>query len=337
MTHARTLVKSTITALALALCLPTGVAIAQPSSPQSRTVPAATVPILLAITGDAATVTPIDGTDTFRLRIRGTNNDLTWFTDNPVRRTGHMHVSDLAGEWSRIFAKKAPTSALIMRSGGNTSTFVVDLTKPSFANDVLAFTIEPIVAAQGAIPSNATDVDLMIDEAFAVLPKNPAHHPRVTLARHLAAGMALAAEATTRQSTRSRAFDTTVDPETPAPVDASGPATDSTPSTQPTTPDSSAPAAPQTESAPPTSDAPAASPFTLPNLDWTYHTIIPSRDSDKYIAKNKIAKNDIQSNDNFIYSMPAVALVSQFSDHHLDVINTGVVLIGHTSNIYDLS
>lgn len=328
MKHARTFVTSTITALALALAVPAGAAMAQPSSPQSRTVPAATVPILLAITGDEATVTPINGTDTFRLRIRGTNNDLTWFSDNPVRRTGHMHVSDLAGEWSRIFAKKAPTSALIMRSGGATSTFVVDLTKPSFANDVLAFTIEPIVAAHGAIPSKASDVDLMIDEAFAVLPKNPAHHPRVTLAQHLATGKAKAA---TRQSTRSRALDATVDPESPAPVDASGPTPDSTPDSN--APESSAPTAPPTESAPPSSDAPAASPNLLPNLDWTFHIILPTSDSNKYIAKTKIDKNVIQTNDNFIYSMPAVALVGPFSVHHLDNVSGGITLI-HPS-IYD--
>lgn len=77
MKRARTSLISTIIATAVALSLPTAAAFADTSQSSSRVVPAATVPVLLAIAGDDATVTPIDGTDKFRLRMRGTDNDLT--------------------------------------------------------------------------------------------------------------------------------------------------------------------------------------------------------------------------------------------------------------------
>ena len=326
MKRARTSLISTIIATAVALLLPTGAAFAQTSQSSGRVVPAATVPILLAIAGDDATVTPIEGTDQLRLRMRGTDNDLTWFTDKPVRRTGHMHVSDLVNEWPRIFRAQAPTSALIMRSEGVTTTFVVELTKPSFANGVLAFTIEPIVAAHGAIPSNATDVDVMIDDAKAVLPRNPAHHPRITHADHLEAGKAWARQI----SPRVAPFDATStdgasDPntatapsETPAPAPTTDPA-----STTPNTPAPTPPSAPVQDS--------AVEAFNLDPSRWVFHSIvIPPSDDNKYIAKTRLDRNSIQTSDNYIFSMPAIALVGGMADHHLDVINYGVNLVRHT-------
>lgn len=324
MKRARTSLISTIIGTAVALLLPTGAAFADTSQSAGRVVPAATVPVLLAIAGDDATVTPIDGTDKFRLRIRGTDNDLTWFTDKPVRRTGHMHVSDLVNEWPRIFRAQAPTSALIMRSEGVTTTFVVDLTKPSFANGVLAFTIEPIVAAHGAIPSNATDVDLMIDDAKALLPRNPAHHPRITHADHLEAGKALARQA----SPRVAQFDATLTDDASDPNTATAPSETPAPTTDPapTTPNTAAPTPPSAASQDPHVEA-----FNLDSSEWDFHPIIiPPSDGNKYIAKARLDRNSIQSSDNYIYSMPAVALVGGFADHHLDEVHTGIYLVGHT-------
>lgn len=318
MKRARTSLISTIIATAVALLLPTGAAFAQTSQSSGRVVPAATVPILLAIAGDDATVTPIEGTDQFRLRMRGTDNDLTWFTDKPVRRTGHMHVSDLVNEWSRIFRAQAPTSALIMRSEGVTTTFVVELTKPSFANDVLAFTIEPIVAAHGAIPSNATDVDVMIDDAKAVLPRNPAHHPRITHADHLEAGKAWARQT----SPRVAQFDATPTDGAPPPSGTPASATDPAP-TPPTTPATTPTSTPVQDS--------VVEAFNRDPSQWGFHTVLPApTDSNKYIAKFKLDRNSIEQGNNYIFPMPAIALVGGMADHHLDVINYGVNLVRHT-------
>lgn len=236
-----------------------------------------------------------------------------------------MHVSDLVNEWSRIFRAQAPTSALIMRSEGVTTTFVVELTKPSFANDVLAFTIEPIVAAHGAIPSNATDVDFMIDDAKAILPRNPAHHPRITHADHLEAGKARARQI----SPRVAQFDATstdvapVPDTAPAPSGTPAPTTDPAPTT-PNTPAATPPAAPV--------QVPAFEAFNRDPSQWNFHPIvIPPSDSNKYIAKTRLDRNSIESSDNYIYSLPAVALVSGFADHHLDNVNTGIYLARRTT------
>lgn len=323
MKRARTSLISTVIVTAVSLLLPTGAAFAETSQSATRVVPASTVPVLLTIAGGDSTVTPIDGTDQFRLRISGTNNDLTWFSDKPVRRTGHMHVSDLVNEWPRIFRTKSPSSALIMRSEGVTTTFVVDLTKPSFANGVLAFTIEPIIAAHGAIPSNATDVDLMIDDAKAVLPRNPAHHPRVTLADHLAVGKALAKKTSPRVAqVDATSTDGASDPNTAPNTD---PAPSGTPAPTSPAPTSPSTPAPTQQSAP--SKTAAVEAFNRDPNTWVFHSIIdPPGDSNKYIAKTKLDRNQIQNSDTFIYSMPATVLVGGFTEHHLMIVNDGITL-----------
>lgn len=156
-----------------------GLAIASTSSGKDRTVPAVTVPILLTLTGDEATIDPIAGTDRFRLRMQGTGNDLTWFTDNPARRVGHMRADDLASEWSRVFGEDAPLAALTLRNDGQTFTYIVEATRMTYDNGVLAFSIEPITAALGALPSKADEVTVVIDDAYATVPRDPKDHPVV--------------------------------------------------------------------------------------------------------------------------------------------------------------
>ena len=67
---------------------------------------------------------------------------------------------------------------------------------------------------------------------------------------------------------------------------------------------------------------------------WYYHVMVPDPRDDKYIGKAKLANRglDESSANNYIFSMPAVALVSNFSDHHLMIANEslGISLHGQT-------
>jgi hypothetical protein len=65
--------------------------------------------------------------------------------------------------------------------------------------------------------------------------------------------------------------------------------------------------------------------------DWSFHSLsVDTTQGKKYVAKSKIDAGQIRTGENTIYSMPAIDLVSNFSDHHLDTISGGIELVGDT-------
>lgn len=179
---------SLLAAALAATGLGAGVAHAGIDATRAKKVPTVTVPVILSLTGDDATIDPIPGTDRFRLRVQGTDNELVWFTDHPARRMGHMKADDLAGEWSRVFGKNPPMTALMLRKDGQAFTYVVETTCMAYDNGVLALSIEPMTAAMGALPSKADEVTVIIDEGGARVPRDPADHPLVPLAKDVREG-----------------------------------------------------------------------------------------------------------------------------------------------------
>lgn len=123
------------------------------------------VPILLVATGEDAQIEPIAGTNTYRLRMMGTQDLITWFTDRPARKTGVMLAHELTAQWRRIgFGQVPPNSALVLRDGMSTHTVSVVATQPKYANGVLAFTIRPLEKTS-ALPVSAKSASLFIDDA----------------------------------------------------------------------------------------------------------------------------------------------------------------------------
>ena len=60
---------------------------------------------------------------------------------------------------------------------------------------------------------------------------------------------------------------------------------------------------------------------------WSYHAIIPNPDEKgKYIQKWKDDKSPLDPGENVIYSIPAVDLIENYNDAHLDLIKGGVDL-----------
>ena len=255
------LLVSTLAAVTAIAGISGGLAIASTSSAKERMVPAVTVPVLLTLAGDDATIDPIPGTDRYRLRLQGTGNDLTWFTDHPARRVGHMRADDLASEWSRVFGEKAPLTALTLRNDGQTFTYIVEATRMVYENGVLALSIEPVTAALGALPSKADEVMMVIDDAQATIPRDPEDHPVVR-----------------REVTG---------------------AGEDRPSVQ-------------------VRDSISTDP---PDTEWTFHSLVIPADKDKYIGTSHIDQSGVGPTDDFIYSIPAVTLVSSFEDHHLQTVN----------------
>lgn len=251
-----------------------GLAIAGTSTAKAKAkmVPAVTVPVMLTLAGDEATIDPIPGTDRFRLRVQGTGNDLTWFTDDPTRRVGHLRADDLASEWSRVFGKNPPLTALTLRNDGQTFTYVVEATRMSYENGVLALSIEPITAALGALPSKADEVVAIIDDAYVTIPRDAKDHPVVERS----------IEANTEARERRVQVRDTI-------------------STDP------------------------------PDTNWVFHSIVAVDTTDKYIGKSRLQTDGTGPSNDFIYSIPAISLITDYTDQHLSTVDPTIYLSADTN------
>ena len=64
----------------------------------------------------------------------------TWFAVHPARRTGTTTLGAIVGVWDASgFAASPPNAALVMTSGGTTSTHVVTLSKPQRNGSTVSF------------------------------------------------------------------------------------------------------------------------------------------------------------------------------------------------------
>jgi len=138
--------------------------IAQPAHADEPTTPDADqVSFLFGITGQQTSIEPIEGTDSYRVRISGTNNTVTWFSDRPVRESGTTTANLLMDLWNgSSFVSDPPNSALVMRDGPASGTVVVKASRPKFKNGIIAFTVTPI-ESKSALPMQAESVSLFID------------------------------------------------------------------------------------------------------------------------------------------------------------------------------
>src|SRR6056297_1192163 len=118
---------------------------------------------LFGITGQGTSIEPIQDTDSYRVRISGTNNTVTWFSDRPVRESGTTTANLLMDLWNgSSFVSDPPNSALVMRDGPASGTGVVKASRPKFKNGIFAFTVTPI-ESKSALPMQAESVSLFID------------------------------------------------------------------------------------------------------------------------------------------------------------------------------
>ena len=118
---------------------------------------------LFGITGQGTSIEPIQDTDSYRVRISGTNNTVTWFSDRPVRESGTTTANLFMDLWSdSSFVSDPPNSALVLRDGPASGTVVVKASRPKFENGILAFTVTPL-ESKSALPAQVESVSLFID------------------------------------------------------------------------------------------------------------------------------------------------------------------------------
>ena len=195
------------------------------------------VPILLVAAGGQTEISPIPGTNSYRLRMQDTEDLVTWFTDRPARKSGLMLAHDLVGKWSKIgFTAVPPNSALVLRDPGSTRTLTVEVRSPRYEGGVLAFTIRPLEKLAQPLPATASMSSLFIDDASVVIPPNSGA--------------------------------------------------------------------------------------------WNFQSVVVPDPANAYLAKFKI-QNSATTDSNLIYSIPATALISAFTDTHLSIPNRGVPLFGN--------
>jgi hypothetical protein len=133
----------------------------------------ASVPILLVAAGGQTEISPIPGTNSYRLRMQDTEDLITWFSDRPARKSGLMLAHDLVEKWSKIgFTAVPPNSALVLRDPGSTRTLTVEVRSPRYEGGVLAFTIRPLEKLAQPLPTSASMSSLFIDDASVVIPPN---------------------------------------------------------------------------------------------------------------------------------------------------------------------
>jgi len=126
------------------------------------------VSLLFSVSGQPVTIDRIEGTNSYRLRMSGSDNTATWFADRPVRESGSMSIVGLVNGWKKSgFIKDPPNSALVLRDGQLVETIVVKATNPKYRNGVFAVTVTPI-ESKGALPGAAESASLFIDN----LPSN---------------------------------------------------------------------------------------------------------------------------------------------------------------------
>lgn len=265
--------------------------------------------ILFSLSADEAQVTPLGG-KSYRLTLRNVDERTTWFADRPVRHAGGTPTARLVAGWDigrDNFAQDPPNAALVVHEpSGRADTLVMELFSPIYdqANDQLTFTAKALFAEAEINSAHRADAD--------PLPTTPTTYSEVSLFMSDASTILFAPD---RRNLRA---------DTPSPTPSAAPSPDPSGSTSPN------------PTPPAAANAPSTTPSTMSDWSvdqWKFHSIVlgKSEDADRrYISKTKIDPNTIQDAGNFIFSMPATALVSNFSDHHLDNPSGGITLFGHS-------
>lgn len=281
--------------------------------------------ILFSISADEALVTPLGGKK-YRLTLENVDERTTWFTDRPVRHAGGTPTARLVAGWDigrDNFAQDPPNAALVVHEpNGGADTIVLELFDPFYdqSNDELTFTAKELAAEAEISTAHREDMD--------PLPTTPTTYSEVSLFIDDASTILFApAGPTGRADTASPSATPSASPSAapaPAPSGYSSPA----PTPSPTATAASAAA-----------NVTGTTPITMSDWSvdqWTLHmNTLGQADNanQKYIAKTRLNTGDLADTSNFIYSFPASALISNFSDHHLDLVskNGGIQLNAHTT------
>jgi hypothetical protein len=112
------------------------------------------ISVLYALTADAGTLVPEDGSTTqFTLTLNTTDAHTIWFSDRPAHIAGTMSTASFITDWAGFgFAADPPNVAIVLHDAANeTDTLVAELTNPIFDDATDTFT------ASVTVQDKATD------------------------------------------------------------------------------------------------------------------------------------------------------------------------------------
>jgi hypothetical protein len=101
------------------------------------------ISVLYALTAEAGTLTPIDGTTTrFTLTLSESDTHTIWFSDRPAHLSGTMSTADFVADWADFgFQAVPPNVAIVLHDGAEeTDTLLAELTHPTFDASTRTFT-----------------------------------------------------------------------------------------------------------------------------------------------------------------------------------------------------
>ncbi|MFL5289289.1 MAG: hypothetical protein ACJ8AW_52130 [Rhodopila sp.] len=97
------------------------------------------------------------------LTLDGVGRFTTYFADRPARSAGKVPHERFLQAWSQganSFASDPPNAGLTYVQNGEAGSAVVELSKPSFADGKVAYSIKVL---DGSVPANMKQVSLFID------------------------------------------------------------------------------------------------------------------------------------------------------------------------------
>jgi uncharacterized protein YjbI with pentapeptide repeats len=126
--------------------------------------------LLFAQTANRGTMTPIKGTPRFKLRLRGVNPQVVWFSDRPARQSGHIPVRDFVRSWAGFgFVEDPPNAALtLLHAADHQDTVVVALGRPDFKKkkDQIRYSARILDEATGNLSHLESDLDPRVNRRF---------------------------------------------------------------------------------------------------------------------------------------------------------------------------
>lgn len=159
---------------------------ALPGAPTAKTPSpqATTVSVLYSTTASRGTLTHVKGQHlVYDVRLQGSTQALTWFTDRPFRDAGFVPTRAFVKGWrAHGFTKSPPNVALVVRTkSGATDTVVAEMSQPRFADGVLTARLRVLTMEEAQhitghlrahaarhdekVPARFTNAALFIDDA----------------------------------------------------------------------------------------------------------------------------------------------------------------------------
>lgn len=120
---------------------------------------------------DGATAKITGTTGDYLLTISDVDNDMTWFTDRPMREAGNTQTSSLPSLWTEggidSFENTPPNATLTVKNNGKSETFIGELSQPVLSGSSLSFKVKPIKEISSSLVGKTLSNPVLVIDASA--------------------------------------------------------------------------------------------------------------------------------------------------------------------------